>query len=89
MKLDPSDHDAIDEIVDKSVVRTLFNLGIDVSTPDKITEFRATMSDVTEWRRSMRAVKQAALTASIGTVAAGVLAAIWLGIQAMLGRGHG
>lgn len=89
MKLDPSDHEAIEEIVDKSVKATLFNLGIDVGTPEKILEFRATMNDVSEWRRSMRAVKQAGLTAAIGTVACGILAALWIGLQALLGRIHG
>lgn len=89
MRLDPGDREAIEEIVETTVKATLLNLNIDTSTPEKIIEFRETMSDVAEWRRSMRAVKQAGLTAAIGTIAAGVLAALWLGFQTLIGRGHG
>lgn len=88
MKLDPSDREAIEEIVDAAVKKTLLELNIDTSTPQKIIEFRDTMSDVADWRRSMRQVKQAGLTAAIGTIVTGVLAALWWGATSLI-RGHG
>jgi len=89
LKLGPGDREAIEEIVEAAVKATLLSLNIDTSTPEKVIEFRNTMTDVSEWRRSMRTIKQAGLTAAIGTVATGMLAALWIGFQALIGRGHG
>jgi len=86
LKLGPGDREAIEEIVEAAVKATLLSLNIDTSTPEKVIEFRNTMTDVSEWRRSMRTIKQAGLTAAIGTVATGMLAALWIGFQGLTRR---
>lgn len=87
MRLDPTDSDAIEEIVEKTVRRVLLDLNIDVSTPEKVLQFRRSMTELGEWQTSMRHIKQAGLLAAVGVIVSGVLAALWLGFQNLMNRG--
>ncbi|HYD87102.1 MAG TPA: hypothetical protein VEA80_06495 [Vitreimonas sp.] len=67
-------------IVD-TVEETLQRLGIDVSTPEGIEEFRADLRFAREMRTATDEVKRASLMAAVGTVVTGGIAAILLALR--------
>lgn len=84
--LTPQDHEAIEEIVERTVEKTLAKFGVDVSTPEKVVHLQDDLRYLRDWRYSMRTVRNAGLTAAIGTLVTGAIAAVVLGIsQAMRG----
>lgn len=89
MKLDPGDHEAIEEIVEKTIVQTFAKFGIDISTPEKVIQFQDDLRYVREWRTSMTEVRRAGLMAAAGTIVTGVIAVIVLGLRQWFFRGNG
>jgi hypothetical protein len=77
----------IEEVVEQTIERTFLRFGIDLSTPDKVVQFQDDLRYVREWRTSMAAVRRAGLTAAIGTIVTGAIAAFVLGIRHMMNGG--
>lgn len=72
------------ETTAKETVReTLIQLGADVDNP---LEMQDDFRTLREWRRSMDSIRTKAVTATVGVLVAGLLAAIWLGIKSYLGK---
>lgn len=79
-----TDHDSSDEDVADRAVRKVFAiLGVDISKPESVEEFRADL----RFGRSMRKAADHGMLAFIGLLAVGIAAALWAGVSAKLG-GH-
>lgn len=79
----------IEEVVEQTIERTFLRFGIDLSTPEKVVQFQDDLRYVREWRTSMAAVRRAGLTAAIGTLVTGAIAALLIGLRGMMGGGSG
>jgi len=88
LSLPPYQRELIENIVDRTIEQTFLKFGIDLSTPEKIVAFQDDLRYVREWRTSMSQVRRAGLTAAIGTLVTGFIAAVLLGIREIINRGE-
>lgn len=81
MSVDPETRLELERLVAESVRQTLIQLGI--STLDPL-EMQKDMQHLREWRKSMENVKSKAMITTLTILLSGILAAIWLGVKAMV-----
>jgi hypothetical protein len=89
LSLTPEQRELIEDVVEKTIEQTFLKFGIDLSTPEKVVQLQDDLRYVREWRTSMTMVRRAGLTAAIGTLVTGAIAALWLGVRHMLNGGGG
>jgi hypothetical protein len=73
----------IDAVVVRTVATILTSFGIE---EEDRQELRADLQSLRRWRRSVEQAQSYALKAVITVIATGLLAAIWLGLGAALGK---
>lgn len=76
-------HEDIDAVVLKAVATTLNSFGID---EEDRKELRADFQHLRRWRRSVEQAQSYTLKAAITVIVTGFVGAVWLGIQATLGK---
>lgn len=77
----------IEHVVEQTVIKTLGQLGIDLSTPEARKEFIEDQYSLRAWRKARDRVGKMGLTTAIGVIVTGALGLIWLGLQVLL-HGH-
>jgi hypothetical protein len=75
--------DTIDDVVLKTVVNLLTSFGFE---EDERKELKKDFVHLRKWRKSVDAGTGLAFKVIIGTLVSGFLAAVWLGIKALLGK---
>lgn len=73
------------QIVRETVQETLTSLGIQHENP---LEMQRDFQYLRDWRRTTHALRAKGLLTAVGLVVAGGLAALWLGVQALLAGGR-
>lgn len=68
-------------VIKHTVQETLLALGIDSSNP---IEFQNDMRTLREWRLSSKVIRRGAIMGVLLTLGSGALAALWIGIKALL-----
>jgi hypothetical protein len=69
------------DMVSHAVGDTLTRLGLDVTEP---TELQRDFQHLRDWRQTTETLKRRSLVAIVSTLIAGALAALWLGVKAVL-----
>jgi hypothetical protein len=69
------------DLVRLVVKETLVGLGADVENP---MEMQQDFQSLREWRITADTIKKKTLVVCIGTIVAGIIAAIWIGIKSIL-----
>lgn len=72
-----------DAMILKTVSAILTSFGMD---DDDRKEIRADFAHLRRWRKSVERVESVGWTAAITFIATGLLAALWLGIKASIGK---
>lgn len=75
--------DQIDDVVLKTVVNLLTSFGFE---EDERKELKKDFVHLRKWRKSVDAASGIGFKVAITTITTGILAALWLGIKAMLGK---
>ena len=73
----------IEIIVERTVKKTLLTMGIDTSNP---METQRDFKSLRDWRRSSEAMQTYGFRTAISILVAGILGAIWLGLQNAFGK---
>lgn len=73
----------IDDVVLKTVVNLLTSFGFE---EDERKELKKDFTHLRKWRKSVDAGTGLAFKVVVGTLVSGFLAAVWLGIKALLGK---
>lgn len=75
--------DHIRQCVDEGVCQALTRVGIN---PEDPMEMQRDMQFVREWRGTVASVRRKGLLTAVGILVAGMLSAVWLGLQALLSK---
>lgn len=75
--------DEDDEVILKTISTILTSFGMD---DEDRKEIRLDFAHLRKWRKSMERVENVGWTAAVGFIATGLLAALWLGIKASVGK---
>jgi hypothetical protein len=75
--------DTIDDVVLKTVVNLLTSFGFE---EDERKELKKDFVHLRKWRKSVDSATGITFKVAVSTLAAGFLAALWMGIKAMLGK---
>ena len=75
------DKDDLRRLIRDTVKETLIVIGIDPNSP---IEFQNDMRTLREWRLSSKIIRRGIIMGVIVTVASGTLAALWIGLKALL-----
>lgn len=76
----------IKETVEETVGATLLRLGLQADNP---IEVQKDFQHLREWRTLTNSLKLKAMVTLLGLAVTGSAAALWIGLQSMLGRGPG
>lgn len=77
----------IEDIVEKTVIKTLGELGIDLSTPEGRKEWIEDQFYTRAWRKTVQKGARTGFLTMVTVLVTGMLGVIYVGIQVMLG-GH-
>jgi hypothetical protein len=91
-----------EQAAEKAVTKTLIAIGIDAADPLKAqrdfalwremgelamsAEFRKDIEHTRKWRRAIESIEARGTLTVIGLIAAGVVAALWVGVQDIIKR---
>lgn len=78
-------HEEVEQAVEQGVVNALIRLGLDASKPIDLQRDFQFLRDL---RKSTESVKGKALVTIVGILIAGGLAALWLGLKALINPTH-
>jgi hypothetical protein len=76
-------HQDIDDVVLKSIVAILTSFGIE---DEDRRELRADLQHLRRWRKSVEQAQSYTVKAVITIIVTGFVGAVWLGIEALLGK---
>jgi hypothetical protein len=75
--------DTIDDVVLKTVVNLLTSFGFE---EDERKELKKDFVHLRKWRKSVDSATGLTFKVVVGTLVSGFLAAVWLGVKALLGK---
>lgn len=75
--------DTIDDVVLRTVVNLLTSFGFE---EDERKELKKDFVHLRKWRRSVDSATGMTFKIVVGTLVSGFLAAVWLGVKALLGK---
>lgn len=75
--------DQLEDLTADVTKNVLSRMGFDVDDPK---EMRKDMAHLRRWRVSVDKVGHVGIVSAVGVFVSGVLAALWVGINAMMGR---
>ncbi len=74
-----------EDIITQTVIKTLENLGIDLSTPDARREFMEDQLYTRAWRKSIQRGAKVGLGTMITVIVTGLMGVLWVGLQYTIG----
>src|ERR1700730_3533553 len=76
-------HSDIDAVVDRAIATVLASFGIE---EDDRRELRADFQHLRRWRKSVEQAESYTFKAVVTVIVTGLVGAVWLGVNVMLGR---
>lgn len=77
----------IEDIVEATVVKTLSNLGVDLTTPEAKREWIEDQLYTRAWRKSVQKGTKVGVTTLITVFVTGLGGMLWVGFRVMIGHG--
>jgi hypothetical protein len=77
----------VEDIVEATVIRTLGNLGVDLTTPEAKREWLEDMLYTRAWRKSVQRGTKIGVGTMITVIVTGLLGVVWMGFTGMFHGG--
>jgi hypothetical protein len=78
---------AAEVAADKALTELFIKMGYNIKDPKDVQRLQGDMGHLSRWRRAVDTFQTVGIGALVTTLVSGILAAFWLGLKSLIGKG--